>query len=101
MTKVRNTSERFFDTRAQIIAYATARADRHAWLEGAADEQHIPEPPHGRPTLPPRARVTPWHEVAATHAAPTQPSTVQGRPGRRNDHMFGTVVCWPCGLLEE
>ncbi len=50
---IRPTNDRFYQTPAQIQAYAAAVADRIAFWNGTAPEMDVSEPPRVRPTLPP------------------------------------------------
>lgn len=41
---IKHTQDLHFDTRASIIAFCDAEADRMDYLAGCAEEMHIPEP---------------------------------------------------------
>lgn len=46
---------RLYSTPAAMQAFAEAEMDRLDWNHGVAQDQHIPEPPHGRETVRPPA----------------------------------------------
>jgi hypothetical protein len=56
MTNRNTANEYYLETPHQIDAYVSAAHDRMKWRAGIASEQEIPEPPHGKPTLPPPPR---------------------------------------------